>query len=116
MNPRSGGRNAVYEETRDLLDWGFEAAPRAAAVGVLPTVEPVERTGETQPVAHRPRPVPLHKAGVAAQPDGARLTRNWWFLSAAGAVGIIAVAGLGTVLWRRRRTVRASPGGESESA
>ncbi|MCX5450204.1 D-alanyl-D-alanine carboxypeptidase family protein [Streptomyces nigrescens] len=116
MNPRSGGRNAVYEETRDLLDWGFEAAPRAAAVGVLPTVEPVERTGETQPVAHRPRPVPLHKAGVVAQPDGARLTRNWWFLSAAGAVGIIAVAGLGTVLWRRRRTVRASPGGGSESA
>ncbi|MYX07951.1 D-alanyl-D-alanine carboxypeptidase [Streptomyces sp. SID8375] len=116
MNPRSGGRNAVYEETRDLLDWGFEAAPRAAAVGVLPTMEPVERTGETQPVAHRPRPVPLHKAGVAAQPDGARLTRNWWFLSAAGAFGITAVAGLGTVLWRRRRTVRASPGGESESA
>ncbi|WP_414504563.1 D-alanyl-D-alanine carboxypeptidase family protein [Streptomyces sp. NEAU-L66] len=116
MNPRSGGRNAVYEETRDLLDWGFEAAPRAAAVGVLPTMEPVERTGETQPVAHRPRPVPLHKAGVAAQPDGARLTRNGWFLSAAGAVGIIAVAGLGTVLWRRRRTVRASPGGGSESA
>ncbi len=116
MNPQSGGRNAVYEETRDLLDWGFEAAPRAAAVGVLPTMEPVERTGEPQPVAHRLRPVPLHKAGVAAQPDGARLTRNWWFLSAAGAVGIIAVAGLGTVLWRRRRTVRASPSGESESA
>ncbi|WP_343236490.1 serine hydrolase [Streptomyces sp. NEAU-S7GS2] len=116
MNPRSGGRNAVYEETRDLLDWGFEAAPRAAAVGVLPTMEPVERTGETQPVAHRPRPVPLHKAGVAAQPDGARLTRNWWFLSAAGAFGIIAVAGLGTVLWRRRRTVRRRTGGESESA
>ncbi|MCR8577500.1 D-alanyl-D-alanine carboxypeptidase family protein [Streptomyces sp. Isolate_219] len=116
MNPQSGGRNAVYEETRDLLDWGFEAAPRAAAVGVLPTMEPVERTGEPQPVAHRSRPVPLHKAGVAAQPDGARPTRNWWFLSAAGAVGIIAVAGLGTVLWRRRRTVRASPSGESESA
>lgn len=123
MNPQSGGRNAVYEETRDLLDWGFEAAPRAAAVGVLPTMAPGERTGEPQPVAHRPgsvahrpRSVPLHKAGVAAQPDGERLTRYRWFLPAAGAVGLIAVAGLGTVLWRRRRTVRESPSGGSESA
>ncbi|MEU8781171.1 serine hydrolase [Streptomyces sp. NPDC048637] len=115
MNPQSGGRNAVYEETRDLLDWGFAAAPRAAAVGVLPTFAPGERTGASQPVAHRPRPVPLHKAGVAAQTDGEWFTRYGWFLSAAGAVGAIAAAGLGTALWRRRRTARASRSGESGS-
>ncbi|WP_432146096.1 D-alanyl-D-alanine carboxypeptidase family protein [Streptomyces sp. bgisy084] len=113
MNPRSGGRNAVYEETRALLDWGFDAAPRAEAVGVLPAMEPDEVTGEPRPVAHRP--VPLHKAGIAAETAGAPFTRYWWFLSAAGAVGVIGAAGLGTALWRRRRTARASAGGESES-
>ncbi|WP_327223308.1 D-alanyl-D-alanine carboxypeptidase family protein [Streptomyces platensis] len=113
MNPQSGGRNAVYEETRALLDWGFEAAPRAAAVGVLPAMERDELTGEPRPVAHRPRPVPLHKAGIAAQTDGVLFTRNWWFLSAAGAVAVIGAAGLGTALWRRRRTARASGSGES---
>ncbi|MGA5561078.1 D-alanyl-D-alanine carboxypeptidase family protein [Streptomyces platensis] len=111
MNPQSGGRNAVYEETRALLDWGFEAAPTAAAVGVLPAMEPDELTSAPRPVAHRPRPVPLHKAGIAAQTDGVLFRRNWWFLSAAGAVGVIGAAGLGTALWRRRRTARAtSPG------
>ncbi|MFI1496761.1 D-alanyl-D-alanine carboxypeptidase family protein [Streptomyces platensis] len=113
MNPQSGGRNAVYEETRALLDWGFEAAPTAAAVGVLPAMEPDELSGEPRPVAHRPRPVPLHKAGIAAETDGALFTRYRWFLSAAGAVAVIGAAGLGTALWRRRRTTRASGGGES---
>ncbi|WP_395368892.1 D-alanyl-D-alanine carboxypeptidase family protein [Streptomyces tubercidicus] len=115
MNPQSGGRNAVYEEARALLDWGFAAAPRAAAVGVLPAMEPDERTGELRPVAHGPRPVPLHNAGIAGQTDGAPFTRYWWFLSAAGAVGIIGVAGLGTALWRRRRLARAG-GGESDES
>ncbi|MEU8684141.1 serine hydrolase [Streptomyces sp. NPDC048611] len=110
MNPQSGGRNAVYEETRALLDWGFEAAPRAAAVGVLPALEPDERTGELRPVTHRPRSVPLHKAGVGAQTDGTPFTRYRWFLPVAGAVGAVAAAGLGTALWRRRRLARQGPG------
>ncbi|MGW7487319.1 D-alanyl-D-alanine carboxypeptidase family protein [Streptomyces sp. NPDC054786] len=104
MNPQSGSRNAVYEEARNLLDWGFEAAPRAAAVGALPTLELGEGSGRSQPVAHRPRSVmPLHRAAVAAQPDVDAHARYWWFLSAAGAVGVIALAGLGTGLWWRRR-------------
>ncbi|MFF8291490.1 D-alanyl-D-alanine carboxypeptidase family protein [Streptomyces sp. NPDC016309] len=35
MNPRRGGAHAVYEEARDLLDWGFAAAPHVRPVGSL---------------------------------------------------------------------------------
>ncbi|MFB7513527.1 D-alanyl-D-alanine carboxypeptidase family protein [Streptomyces sp. NPDC056144] len=35
MNPQAGGGLAVYEETRALLDWGFEAAGRVQPVGSL---------------------------------------------------------------------------------
>lgn len=114
MNPQSGSRNAVYEETRDLLDWGFEAAPRAAAVGVLPALEHRGGTGVSQPVAHHSRSVmPLNKAAVVAQTDAGTEARYWWFVSAAGAVGVIALAALGTALWWRRRKPSESRGGES---
>ncbi|MGW6394151.1 D-alanyl-D-alanine carboxypeptidase family protein [Streptomyces sp. NPDC055103] len=35
MNPQAGGGLSVYEETRELLDWGFEAAGRVQPVGSL---------------------------------------------------------------------------------
>ncbi|MFJ5137735.1 D-alanyl-D-alanine carboxypeptidase family protein [Streptomyces sp. NPDC088707] len=35
MNPQSGGGLAVYEEARELLDWGFEAVDRVQPVGSL---------------------------------------------------------------------------------
>ncbi|MDQ0963900.1 D-alanyl-D-alanine carboxypeptidase (penicillin-binding protein 5/6) [Streptomyces sp. B4I13] len=35
MNPQAGGGHAVYEEARELLDWGFEAAGRVEPVGSL---------------------------------------------------------------------------------
>ncbi|MGW9177547.1 D-alanyl-D-alanine carboxypeptidase family protein [Streptomyces decoyicus] len=115
MNPQSGSRNAVYEETRSLLDWGFEAAPRAAAVGVLPVMAAGNSGDEPQRVAHRSQSVtPLHKAAVAAQTDADAHARYWWYLSAAGAVGVIALAGLGTGLWWRRRKAPASRDGEPD--
>ncbi|WP_390898258.1 D-alanyl-D-alanine carboxypeptidase family protein [Streptomyces angustmyceticus] len=114
MNPQSGSRNAVYEETRALLDWGFEAAPRAAAVGVLPALVRGDGSGVTQPALHRPRHhVPLHRATAAAPVDAAAPARNWWLLSAAGGAGVIALAGLGTGLWWRRRRARTHADGES---
>ncbi|MFI7102394.1 D-alanyl-D-alanine carboxypeptidase family protein [Streptomyces sp. NPDC050161] len=36
MNPQSGQYNAVYEEARALLDWGFSAEPDASPVAMLP--------------------------------------------------------------------------------
>lgn len=35
MNPQAGGGFAVYEEARELLDWGFAAAGRVDPVGSL---------------------------------------------------------------------------------
>ncbi|MFE6756149.1 D-alanyl-D-alanine carboxypeptidase family protein [Streptomyces sp. NPDC057684] len=35
MNPQDTSANAVYEESRVLLDWGFDAAPQALAAGQL---------------------------------------------------------------------------------
>lgn len=44
MNPQSGGGLAVYEEARELLDWGFEAAGRVRPVGsLLPPTSPEAR-------------------------------------------------------------------------
>ncbi|WP_374211003.1 D-alanyl-D-alanine carboxypeptidase family protein [Streptomyces sp. MCA2] len=115
MNPQSGSRNAVYEETRSLLDWGFEAAPRAAAVGMLPVMAPGDSGDEPQRVVRRSQPVtPLHRAAVAAQTDADAHARYRWFLYAAGAVGVIALAGLGTGLWWRRRKPAGSRDGEPD--
>ncbi|MFI6767388.1 D-alanyl-D-alanine carboxypeptidase family protein [Streptomyces sp. NPDC050355] len=115
MNPRSGGRNAVYEEARALLDWGFEAAPRAAAVGMLPTMAPGERQERPEHVVHRPHPSTApHKAAVAVQVASDAEARHRWLLSAAGGVGAVAVAGLGSALWWRRRASREAGDGESD--
>ncbi|MEV8316428.1 serine hydrolase [Streptomyces sp. NPDC059900] len=35
MNPQAGGGYRVYEEARELLDWGFKAAPHVRPVGSL---------------------------------------------------------------------------------
>ncbi|MCY0932852.1 D-alanyl-D-alanine carboxypeptidase family protein [Streptomyces sp. H34-S4] len=35
MNPGTGGANSVYEETADLLDWGFAAVGKVKPVGEL---------------------------------------------------------------------------------
>ncbi|MGW2237907.1 D-alanyl-D-alanine carboxypeptidase family protein [Streptomyces sp. NPDC001759] len=53
MNPQAGGGVTVYEEARQLLDWGFGAAGRVAPVGSLDGLRV------------RPRPGP-HAAPVAA--------------------------------------------------
>jgi D-alanyl-D-alanine carboxypeptidase (penicillin-binding protein 5/6) len=36
MNPQDNSANAVYEESRELLDWGFDAAPQAVTAGQPP--------------------------------------------------------------------------------
>ncbi|MEU1462898.1 D-alanyl-D-alanine carboxypeptidase, partial [Streptomyces sp. NPDC005727] len=40
MNPQEGGGLAVYEEARQLLDWGFAAAGRVDPVGSLDALRP----------------------------------------------------------------------------
>ncbi|MGD3111197.1 D-alanyl-D-alanine carboxypeptidase family protein [Streptomyces sp. YGL11-2] len=99
MNPRSGAENAVYEEARALLDWGFEAAPRAAAVGMLPAPAPAERDPGTEKAVDGGPTTKLRRAAAGRPGSDANAVIVWSF-SAAGAV---AAAGLGTALWWRRR-------------
>ncbi|MFJ9810286.1 D-alanyl-D-alanine carboxypeptidase family protein [Streptomyces sp. NPDC101158] len=49
MNPQAGGGLAVYEEARELLDWGFEASGQVRAVGsLLPGKDPRKAAGTAQ--------------------------------------------------------------------
>ncbi|MFD9209120.1 D-alanyl-D-alanine carboxypeptidase family protein [Streptomyces sioyaensis] len=112
MNPQSGAPNAVYEETRTLLDWGFEAAPGTTPVGALPAWRPGDADGGAEHSPDQGQPgLPLHKAAIGAQTDAGWQGRYWWMLSA---IGLVAVAGLGTGVWWRRRKLR-ERGSESET-
>ncbi|MEW1657272.1 serine hydrolase [Streptomyces sp. NPDC093707] len=110
MNPRSGTGNAVYEEARALLDWGFEAAPRAVGVGVLPAPAPERRAPGTERAAH-PAPLTAVRQASAARPAGDRGDVLLWSFSAAG---VVALAGMGTALWWRRRQPVGPEGGGPE--
>jgi D-alanyl-D-alanine carboxypeptidase (penicillin-binding protein 5/6) len=45
MNPQAGGGFTVYEEARELLDWGFAAAGRVDPVGSLDALRARPRQG-----------------------------------------------------------------------
>ncbi|MFF7391833.1 D-alanyl-D-alanine carboxypeptidase family protein [Streptomyces scabiei] len=96
MRPESGGL-AVYEETRSLLDWGFDAAGQVDAVGSLlpprPAAAPQAGPG--------PRPVTRAEAAEVTDPD-------WPVVGAiAGAAGVGAAA---VALALRLRTGRSARG------
>ncbi|WP_405747366.1 D-alanyl-D-alanine carboxypeptidase [Streptomyces sp. NBC_01525] len=121
MNPQSGKNNAVYEEARSLLDWGFEAAPDIEPVAMLPDrvgpqPSPSPEPDADGPASHEPaddradraahrratdRAAVLRAASVgrdAGTPDGPG--PGVWWLTAAGAV---LVSGFTVVVWRRRQ-------------
>ncbi len=92
MNPQEGGGFAVYEESRALLDWGFEAAGRVDPVGSLEPAAPRPRQG--------PQAVPTAAPAVKPAQDA-----PGWPETAA----IVCAAGLGaglTALTLRLRLVR----------
>ncbi|MEU0279343.1 D-alanyl-D-alanine carboxypeptidase [Streptomyces sp. NPDC006195] len=71
MNPQWGGVHAVYEEARELLDWGFAAGKRVVPVGTLkPPPPPVPPMPPTPPKPAGPGSSPMAK--VAGAPPGAR--------------------------------------------
>ncbi|PWI13551.1 D-alanyl-D-alanine carboxypeptidase [Streptomyces sp. Act143] len=93
MNPQAGGGFAVYEEARELLDWGFGAAGRVAAVGSLDALR------------GRPRPgPPAVPAAVATGADGGPGWLRAGFIVASSALGAAAVAF--ALRARSRRTAR----------
>jgi D-alanyl-D-alanine carboxypeptidase (penicillin-binding protein 5/6) len=88
MNPQEGGRHAVYEEARSLLDWGFDAAGRVDPVGSLDALRA------------RPRPAPEPEAVpvvATAAPD----TEPDW--AATGVIAGAAVLGTAVVVLVVRR-------------
>lgn len=80
MNPQAGGGFTVYEEARELLDWGFEAAGR---------VEPV---GSLDGLRARPRPGPSATPVAVVVPDGGPGWPTAGVISGAAVLGAAAVA------------------------
>ncbi|RST09468.1 D-alanyl-D-alanine carboxypeptidase family protein, partial [Streptomyces sp. WAC05374] len=75
MNPRRGGAHAVYEEARDLLDWGFAAGAAARPVGsLLPPRAAAPATGWPPP--GRPSRRTSAAAAGAARRRGRRRPRR----------------------------------------
>ncbi|MCI3275490.1 serine hydrolase [Streptomyces sp. 7R015] len=94
MNPQAGGGFAVYEEARELLDWGFAAAGRVAPVGSLDALRV------------RPRPGPEAVPVVAAvAPEGGPGWAETGFIAGAAALGAGAVA---LALWAKGRRTAGS--------
>ncbi|MFF1510308.1 D-alanyl-D-alanine carboxypeptidase family protein [Streptomyces sp. NPDC058326] len=69
MNPQGGGGLAVYEEARELLDWGFEAAGRVRPVGSLLPVRTEAKEAKEAKRASGERAVAAARGGRAAEPD-----------------------------------------------
>ncbi|MET4923936.1 serine hydrolase [Streptomyces sp. PSRA5] len=65
MNPQSGASQAVYEEARTLLDWGFAAAPAVTPVGSL---EPPRPPAPPRRAAEAEKRGPVARAGRATGP------------------------------------------------
>jgi D-alanyl-D-alanine carboxypeptidase (penicillin-binding protein 5/6) len=97
MNPQDGDSNAVYEESRQLLDWGFRAAPIAAARDA--------QAGPQRPAAH-PHPQPkASPRAVAAAEDAQPPSGLGKHLGTAAA--LLALAALPLLVGRRLRRSRA---------
>jgi D-alanyl-D-alanine carboxypeptidase (penicillin-binding protein 5/6) len=93
MDPQAGGGFAVYEEARQLLDWGFGASGRVEPVGSLDALR----------VRPRPGPEPLPTAVASAPDDGP----GW---AGTGAIVGAAALGAGAVAFVLRARERAARG------
>ena len=92
MNPQAGGGFTVYEEARELLDWGFAAAGRVDPVGSLDALRARPRQG--------PAAVPVAAAVVPDEGPG-------WAETAA--IVAAAVLGAGAVVAAIRLRIRRLP-------
>ncbi|MFD5659336.1 D-alanyl-D-alanine carboxypeptidase family protein [Streptomyces hirsutus] len=99
LNPLGGGGNAVYEEARTLLDWGFDASGRVDAVGSLDALRVKPLPGPQT----RPTPVPTPAAVPAARGREPERPGTWTVTGAA------LLAAMGAALFLRLRRGRAVP-------
>ncbi|GAB1331150.1 D-alanyl-D-alanine carboxypeptidase [Streptomyces sennicomposti] len=103
MNPQEGDGLEVYEEARQLLDWGFDAAGHVDPVGSLDALRPVAHAAAAP--APAPSPTPSH-APVAAARAGAASDWPGWAETGAIVGGVVGVAAGAAVVVRRRRNPR----------
>ncbi|MFF0741139.1 D-alanyl-D-alanine carboxypeptidase family protein [Streptomyces sp. NPDC004111] len=72
MNPQSGESQAVYKETAQLLDWGFQASGKVKPVGELVAPRSVDTSsGKNAPPAAKKSAVPVRTAAVEEGSSGA---------------------------------------------
>lgn len=83
MNPQAGGGFAVYEEARELLDWGFDAAGRVDPVGSLDALRVRARPG--------PEAAPAASAAAVVPDEGSGWSRTG-AIAGAAVLGALAVA------------------------
>lgn len=84
MNPRSDEGHAVYEEARDLLDWGFEAAKPRQPGRLLDALRSAPPGGpEAEAVA---------VSASASREDDSDERPVWWTITGAGLLGGVGVA------------------------
>jgi serine-type D-Ala-D-Ala carboxypeptidase (penicillin-binding protein 5/6) len=120
MNPQSGGGHAVYEEARELLDWGFEAAGRVEPVGSLdalrsappPVAGPEPASTRTPMPARTPIPArtsPPPPTGTQAMAPAtvasAATARDvgWAAVAEIAGAAVLGGAAVAAVLWVARR-------------
>ena len=82
MNPQAGGGFTVYEEARELLDWGFAAAGRVDPVGSLDALRARPRPG--------PSAVPVAAAVVPDEGPGWAETATIVAAALLGAGAVVA--------------------------
>ena len=99
MNPQSGAYNAVYNEARELLDWGFAADGRVRPVGSLNPAVAVTRTHRVTAAAKRP----VAAVGALTASAGGNAPGAVSWSMACGAVGLAVASGVVLLLRRRRR-------------
>ncbi|MET8855893.1 serine hydrolase [Streptomyces sp. NPDC004579] len=99
MHPKSGG-NGVYEETAQLLDWGFGEGANAEPVGAL--VDPLSAGGASaKPTRKAAKAAAGAPAGAAGgKGDGA----PWGLIGGAGAVVALLAGGALALRARGRRS------------
>ncbi|MFD5816918.1 D-alanyl-D-alanine carboxypeptidase family protein [Streptomyces sp. NPDC127038] len=107
MHPKSGG-SGVYEETAQLLDWGFGKGAQAAPVGTL--VEPLSAGGASAAPSHK---VAKPAAGAPARAAGHTDGTPWGLVGGAGAAVALLAGGAFALRNRGRRSAAEETGTET---
>ncbi|MFC7263294.1 D-alanyl-D-alanine carboxypeptidase family protein [Streptomyces lutosisoli] len=109
MHPKSGG-SSVYQETAQLLDWGFKNAAKAQPVGTL--VDPLSEGGASATPTHKAAKAAAGAPAAAAASDGS----SWGPAGGAAGAALLLVGGVWALRNRRRKAAGGSADGAVEDS